>query len=297
MRNQSPYILKVFGKCNYDVDRHGNKREILFAEAVEDTLETWANKNLLLEPNYPERLSLRFIGILLDILHGIIHFHLKLKRPHGEICSGNIYIVDGKAKLAHVVDRFDQNSFVDDINKFCFMVRHLFAKDGLATPLELDQLCNSLRLYKADGYLRNSVNHPVLLTPKERGEVRHLAHSLICESPNEVKIGKSLVRELQNASRKFHGAIQGPHWIGNVSEQEFLGTLNFQNPPYRDIPLDFIRYCRNVGEHVRGDARKPWITDEYRDEMLTSFLPGFLPILHDVLSFEGICVRTLPNIT
>lgn len=62
-----------------------------------------------------------------------------------------------------------------------------------------------------------------MLTPKERGELRHLAHSLLWESTNSQKfsVGKFLIEELKNATRNFRGAIQGLYGLEMSGSQSF----------------------------------------------------------------------------
>lgn len=78
----------------------------------------------------------------------MIYFHTSFKRAHGEIAADNIYIIRGirgRVKFANVVDirSYKNKSFGDDVNKFCAMVRRLFIGEDI--PLELNQLCHSLR--------------------------------------------------------------------------------------------------------------------------------------------------------
>ena len=58
--------------------------------------------------------------------------------------------------------------------------------------------------------------------------------------------------------RKFP-CIQGFSWIENVKEPEFINVLYFKQPPiqappqpsYSDKLIEFLRYSRNVGEHIQ----------------------------------------------
>ncbi|XXG84586.1 hypothetical protein AAC387_Pa10g2077 [Persea americana] len=186
LRHNNPYILRVYAKSDYFLPG-GKEMELLFTEVIECTLKDWAKKNLLLHSPNSKRLSAPFINILLDILHGLIYFRINLRRPHSWITSDNIYIVRGRAKLANVVnnEKYNIRSFTHDVQSFCSIVDELFKTNGEEIPLELLQLFESLLLatdlIKNQKLLLNSVHHPVLLSTKQRGELRHSAFSIINE--------------------------------------------------------------------------------------------------------------------
>lgn len=95
--------------------------------------------------------------------------------------------------------------------------------------------------------------------------MRHKAHSIIWESPTLKSEVWKLLKQEYEISMKHFPAIQDYHWIKNVQDEDFLRTLHFQQtsqqqalePTYEDNLLEFIRYSKNVGQHVRDMVCMP----------------------------------------
>ncbi|KAF5949399.1 hypothetical protein HYC85_011392 [Camellia sinensis] len=340
MSHCSPYLLRVIGKCQSS----SVGKELLFTELVEGTLHDWVKKNPLIDSEYPERLSKPFIGILGDILNGIIYFRCTLRQPHGEICANNVYLVNGNAKLGKALNpKWYEKTFGDDINKFCGMVRSLFKSKGSKLPFGLDHLCRYLQKYiKFEKHLMNAINHPIMLTPDARCEYRLVAYSLVKHHQNcqlEIMVNKRLGQELspkKNSRWSWMERIHGKefetilHYQHNQtlppSPPSQLPPLQFgslpppqpqqqmyvqpqQQPPqtqlpqtqpqlpspsvdYSNTPVSFLKYNRNAVTHVKDYDR--CITNDTIDRTLSSFVPEFMPLLHEVLTSLGVFVRPLP---
>ncbi|KAI8011730.1 hypothetical protein LOK49_LG06G00395 [Camellia lanceoleosa] len=212
MSHCNPYLLRVIGKCQSS----SVGKELLFTELVEGTLDDWVKKNPFIDSEYPERLSKPFIGILGDILNGIIYFRCTLRQPHGEICANNVYLVNGNAKLGKALNpEWYKKTFGDDIEKFCGMVR----------------------------YLMNAINHPIMLTPDTRCEYRLVAYSLVKHHQNcqlLIMVNRKLGQELSPKKNSLWS------WMERIHGKVFESILHHQHnqtlppsPPSQLPPLQF----------------------------------------------------------
>ncbi|KAL7217842.1 hypothetical protein ACSBR2_011134 [Camellia fascicularis] len=61
---------------------------------------------------------------------------------------------------------------------------------------------------------------------------------------------------------------------------------------YSNTPVSFLKYNRNAVTHVKDYDRR--ITNDTIDRTLSSFVPEFMPLLHEVLTRLGVFVRPLP---
>ncbi|XP_028126454.1 uncharacterized protein LOC114323166 [Camellia sinensis] len=128
--HKSSHLLRILGKAYV-----GDDQIILFFQPVDQNFEDLTQHNLLI--NLDNHLTPSFTALLLDMLKGINYFHSVLKHAHGKICGENIYVIDGRAKFANVVDINFKKSYVDDINSFCKMVESPFKAKNIPPPLEL----------------------------------------------------------------------------------------------------------------------------------------------------------------
>ncbi|KAL7238591.1 hypothetical protein ACSBR2_004647 [Camellia fascicularis] len=249
LEHKSSHLLRILGKA-----RVGDDQIILFSQPVDQNFEDWMQHNLLI--NQDNHLTPSFTALLLDMLKGINYFHGELKHAHGEICGKNIYVIDGRAKFANVVDIDFKKSYIDDINSFCKMVKSPFEAKNIPLPLELKYLLSSLK--KPNG-LCNSVNHPVLLNSYGRAMYRHMALRETRHMKNYGNFNQDMIAAYPKEKNKNRNLNFS--WIKKVMDgkKSYSSVLYYdpskkdgqgQQIQYNNSPEKFLRFSRNIQQHV-----------------------------------------------